>query len=201
MPPPGTPRPDAGDLSELHPRARDDGRRAATANPNPGRRTFPRLNRAEYARAVKELLEHRRRRRQVAAARHDERELRQHRRRAGAVADAARGVSQRRRRHQPHGGRRQERAGDRSHLHQPELRVAASVGSRRRRAVRHARRHGRRSRVPGRRRVRLRGDVHRRRQRALRGHRHLDRRRARGAAGVRERPAGRAPTAAARRRS
>ena len=29
---------------------------AAAAKPNPGRRTFPRLNRAEYARAVKDLL-------------------------------------------------------------------------------------------------------------------------------------------------
>ena len=35
------------------------------------------------------------------------------------------------------------------------------MGSRRRRAVRHARRHGRESRVPGRRRVRVRGHVHR----------------------------------------
>ena len=57
---------------------------------------------------------------------------------------------------QPHGGRRSQRAGRRSHLHQHELRVAAPVGSRRGRAVRHARRHGRRARVPGRRRVRVR---------------------------------------------
>ena len=114
----------------------------------------PRRVRARDSRAARP----RRRRRRLAAARHEERELRQHRRRADAVADAARGVPERRRRHQPPGGRRSHRAGHRHDLHQPELHVAASVGSRRGRAVRHARRHGRRARLPGRRRVRVRDD-------------------------------------------
>ena len=76
-------------------------------------------------------------------------------------------------------------------LHQSGLRLAASVGPRRRRAVRHARRHGRGARVPGRRRVRVRGrrSIVRRRT-PVRRHRHLDRRRARGAARVRAGPAG-----------
>ena len=96
----------------------------------------------------------RRRRRQLAAARHQERELRQHRRRAGAVADAARGVPER-------GGAISRMAvGDRnaptvdSTYSSPGYVSQHPVGSRRRRAVRHARRHRRRARVPGRRRVR-----------------------------------------------
>ena len=78
----------------------------AAANPNPGRRTFQRLNRPEYERAIADLLDL-----DVDAATWlpldqksanfdniaDEQ---------GAVADAARGLPQRRRRHQPHGGRR-----------------------------------------------------------------------------------------------
>ena len=99
MPPPGAPRPDAGDATRRCIRALEttvDAR--AAAKPNPGGRTFQRLNRPEYARAVRDLLGARRRRRRLAAARHEERELRQHRRRAGAVADAARGVPERGRR-------------------------------------------------------------------------------------------------------
>ena len=57
--------------------------------------------------------------------------------------------------------------------------------------ARHARRHGRRSRVPGRRRIRLRRERHLGRQHAARRHRHLDRRRARRAHPVRKRPAAR----------
>ena len=57
MPPPGAQRPDAAGyvalINALETRI-DSARRRAS--PNPGRRTFPRLNRAEYARAVKDLL-------------------------------------------------------------------------------------------------------------------------------------------------
>ena len=95
----------------------------------------------------------RRRRRHLAAARPEERQLRQHRRRAGSVADAARGLPERRRRHQPDGRRRPAGRPRRRHLHQPQLRLAASVGPRRGRALRHARRHGRQPRLPRRRRV------------------------------------------------
>jgi hypothetical protein len=56
MPPPGIPRP-AGDtlqvLVETLETLLDD---AAAQNPNPGGRTFQRLNRAEYARSVRHLL-------------------------------------------------------------------------------------------------------------------------------------------------
>jgi hypothetical protein len=56
MPPPGAKRPDAATLGALVDalEARLDD--AAAANPNPGHRTFQRLNRAEYARAVRDLL-------------------------------------------------------------------------------------------------------------------------------------------------
>ena len=119
----------AGRLPEVHhARSKPSVDAYAKANPNPGGRTFQRLNRPEYTRAVKDLLDLDVDAGRLAAARHDERELRQHRRRAGAVADAARVVPERRRRHQPHGGRRQERAVDRHDLHQPDLHVAASRG-------------------------------------------------------------------------
>ena len=185
MPPPGMPRPDPAIYQKFITSLETTVDAYAKTNPNPGGRTFQRLNRPEYTRADQGTARPRRRRRPLAAARHDERELRQHRRRAGAVADAARVVPERRRRHQPHGGGRQGRAVDRLHLHQPELHVPAPVGPRRGRAVRHARRHGGGARVPGRRRVRLRDDVQLGREHPLRGHRHLDRRPAPGAGRVR----------------
>ena len=57
MPPPGADRPDQARLLALAEalEARVDA--AAAIDPNPGWRPFQRLNRAEYARAVKELLE------------------------------------------------------------------------------------------------------------------------------------------------
>ncbi len=56
MPPPGARRPDPSvQLSLIH-ALETTVDRAATARPNPGRRTFPRLNRAEYSRAIHELL-------------------------------------------------------------------------------------------------------------------------------------------------
>jgi len=56
MPPPGARRPDEASLGALADAlaARID--RAAAAKPNPGWRPFQRLNRAEYARAVRDLL-------------------------------------------------------------------------------------------------------------------------------------------------
>jgi cytochrome c553 len=57
MPPPGARRPDADVLTQFAAslEARVDA--AAAAHPNPGRRPFQRLNRAEYARSVHELLD------------------------------------------------------------------------------------------------------------------------------------------------
>jgi hypothetical protein len=56
MPPPGAQRPDASAYAALITAIETTVDAAAAANPNPGGRTFQRLNRAEYARAIEELL-------------------------------------------------------------------------------------------------------------------------------------------------
>jgi mono/diheme cytochrome c family protein len=56
MPPPGARRPDAAALASLAATMETRLDQAAALNPNPGRRPFQRLNRAEYARAVSALL-------------------------------------------------------------------------------------------------------------------------------------------------
>jgi hypothetical protein len=56
MPPPGSRRPDAETLDRLVSTLETRIDAAAATHPNPGKRTFPRLNRAEYRRSVKELL-------------------------------------------------------------------------------------------------------------------------------------------------
>jgi hypothetical protein len=57
MPPPGMPRPEPAAYQGLITTLETLVDANATANPNPGGRTFPRLNRAEYSRAVGELLD------------------------------------------------------------------------------------------------------------------------------------------------
>ena len=57
MPPPGVQRPDPVTYAALINTLERTVDTAAAANPNPGRRTFQRLNRAEYKRAVRELLD------------------------------------------------------------------------------------------------------------------------------------------------
>lgn len=57
MPPPGTTPPDAASLKGLIDTLESRLDAAAAATPNPGRRVFPRLNRAEYARSVFEILD------------------------------------------------------------------------------------------------------------------------------------------------
>jgi cytochrome c551/c552 len=57
MPPPGARRPDAAVLTALLDTLETSIDTAAAANPNPGARPFQRLNRPEYARAIKELLD------------------------------------------------------------------------------------------------------------------------------------------------
>ena len=57
MPPPGASRPDAAGYASLISALETTIDSHAAAKPNPGRRTFPRLNRAEYKRAVRELLD------------------------------------------------------------------------------------------------------------------------------------------------
>jgi hypothetical protein len=56
MPPPGAPRPDAATLSALVKKLEDVVDEAAAREPNPGGRTFQRLNRPEYQRAIRDLL-------------------------------------------------------------------------------------------------------------------------------------------------
>ncbi len=57
MPPPGMPRPDPAVYQGFIRTLESTVDAHAKANPNPGSRTFPRLNRAEYSRAVKDLLD------------------------------------------------------------------------------------------------------------------------------------------------
>jgi mono/diheme cytochrome c family protein len=56
MPPQGLPRPDQASLNNLVSYLENSLDRAAAANPNPGRATMHRLNRAEYANAIRDLL-------------------------------------------------------------------------------------------------------------------------------------------------
>ena len=56
MPPPGVKRPDAATYASVISALETTLDAAAAARPNPGRRTFQRLNRAEYARAIRDLL-------------------------------------------------------------------------------------------------------------------------------------------------
>ena len=56
MPPPGVKRPDDATITALAAAIETRIDRAAAAHPNPGRRPFQRLNRAEYSRAVRDLL-------------------------------------------------------------------------------------------------------------------------------------------------
>jgi hypothetical protein len=56
MPPPGSPRPAGDTLQQLYETLEKQLDDAAASEPNPGRRSFQRLNRAEYTRAIKELL-------------------------------------------------------------------------------------------------------------------------------------------------
>jgi Protein of unknown function (DUF1592)/Protein of unknown function (DUF1588)/Protein of unknown function (DUF1585)/Protein of unknown function (DUF1595)/Protein of unknown function (DUF1587) len=57
MPPPGARRPDPATLGGLVTALETAADSYAAANPNPGVRTFQRLNRPEYAEAIKELLD------------------------------------------------------------------------------------------------------------------------------------------------
>ena len=57
MPPPGSRRPSADTLLALVETLETQMDALAYANPNPGRRTFQRLNRAEYTRSIRELLD------------------------------------------------------------------------------------------------------------------------------------------------
>ena len=144
MPPPGSRRPAEAaldGLADVLEREAD----AHAADVVPGRRTFQRLNRAEYHELGARPARARRQRRRLPAARHEERELRQHRRRAAAVADLDAGLPDGGRGNQPPRGRR--RRGDAARGDLPGVAVDLAAGACRGRAVRHARRRlGRRTR-------------------------------------------------------
>ncbi len=143
MPPPGRRRPGGDYPHGARSTLESLIDKAAALKPEPGVRTFQRLNRAEYERSIKALLDLDVDAGDLAAARHQERQLRQHRRRADAVADAARRVPRRRERDQPARGGRPE--GQRRFARPTRSpRLALAVGPRRGRADRHARRHLRR---------------------------------------------------------
>src|SRR5205807_1609602 len=57
MPPPGARRPDAAALTQFAAALEAKVDAASTLKPNPGRRPFQRLNRAEYGRSVHDLLD------------------------------------------------------------------------------------------------------------------------------------------------
>ena len=153
MPPQGAPRPDQATRD----RARRRGStteldRAALAKPNPGRGLIHRLNRAEYANAIRDLLALDVDAVVDAAARRCGVRLRQHRRRARRLAGAARALSD--------GGRQDQRRW-RSAIPKPQTggpdvphppgRVAGHAH--RRAADRHGRRHPREDDAAARRRV------------------------------------------------
>ncbi len=128
----------------------------ATAKPNPGAPMLRRLNRAEYANAIRDLLDLRGGRRSAAAARRFGVRLRQHRRPAYLLADAARALPVRRRSCQ-RARRRRSDHGDRcADLHREGRRVAG--GALGRIAAWHGRRRRGYARVPARRRIRARPD-------------------------------------------
>jgi hypothetical protein len=143
MPPPGT-KPPGGDtlvmLASTLERIVDV---AAAANPNPGWRSFQRLNRAEYSQSVKALLGLDV---DAGSARHQKRELRQHRRRPAPLGDDARRVPRRRDRSEPSRDRRSVGGARVDHVQDPAPRLAARPRSRR--ADRHARRRQRDSQLP-----------------------------------------------------
>ena len=147
--------PDGATLAGARRRARDaDRSRARRSTRIPGWRPFQRLNRAEYARAVKDLLGLDVDVTAFPAARHDQRRLRQRRRRADVLADADGGLPARGQPDQPPRGRR-SRARRRRRPPTSVPQTASQMRARRGRAVRHARRHLGRAHLPGRRRLRL----------------------------------------------
>jgi hypothetical protein len=96
----------------------------AAAAPNPGYRSFQRLNRAEYAAAIRAMLGIDDRRRGVPAGRHDQRRLRQHRGRADAVGHGHAGLPARRGVREPRRDRRSRRGSELDHLRSAAHEVA-----------------------------------------------------------------------------
>ena len=147
-------QPDAATRLALVTRARDDARRgrggASESRPPVVPATEPRGIRGRDPRAVRP----RHRRQRVPAGRHDQRGLRQHRRRADAVGHGDAGLHARRGVREPR-RRWATRPPIPSSTHLRRAANAVAEGSRRRRAVRHARRHRRHAQLSGRRQVQV----------------------------------------------
>ena len=89
MPPAGAKRPDRGSLDAFAAAIEGTIDHFAANNPNPGRAPLHRMNRVEYANAIRDLLGARRRSVYAASRGRFEPRLRQHRRRTGRLAIAA----------------------------------------------------------------------------------------------------------------
>ena len=201
MPPPRRRRgPTPATLHGAHQRARDArSTRPRAAKPNPGGRMFQRLNRPEYARAIKDLLD-------LDVDAGDWLPLDTKSANFDNIADEQtlsptllESYLNAAARHQPHGGRRSARR-RRSTAPTPTRATCRSIRGTTSRARPTARAAAWSSShvFPADGEYVFEVDVHRRRQRAARGRRHLDRRRARRAARLRDAARRAAPTAAAR---
>ena len=149
MPPVGRPRPDKPAVAALIASLETGLDRAAAARPNPGRPPLHRLNRTEYANAIRDLLAlDVDVPRAAAGRRHRRARLRQHRRRAHGVAGADGALPVRGAQDRPAGGRLPDavRASELYHA-APHARTGRSAE--RRPAVRIARRRGRAALLPG----------------------------------------------------
>ncbi len=133
MPPAGAKRPDAATIDALTAALESRMDEHAATNPNPGWRPFQRLNRAEYTRAVRDLLGDRGRCHRLPAGRHHEPRLRQRRRRAGHVADADRRLHARGQPDQPARRGRPRRHAGRRHLQGAAARCRRCASSKARR--------------------------------------------------------------------
>ncbi len=86
MPPPGAKRPEEATLRGIAAALETHLDRSAASRPNPGPRPFQRLNRAEYARSIRDLLGLEIDVGGFPSTRHGQRWVRQRRRRAGLVS-------------------------------------------------------------------------------------------------------------------
>ena len=156
MPPQGARRPDDATYHAVI-GARSGARPRAAVAPNPGAPVLHRLNRAEYANAIRDVLASRRGRHLAAAARRFGVRLRQYLRRARRLAVAAGALSDGGQEDQRARGRRPEHRARQRHVPHPPGPVAGSAH--RRLAARHDRRHAGAPHVPARRRVHLPGQA------------------------------------------
>ena len=141
MPPPGARRPDEPTLIALADVARDADRQGGAGHTQSGLAAVPAAQSRRVRARGEGSARARRRRQRAAAARHDQPGLRQRRRLAGALAGADGRLPARGEHGDRAGGRRSGRRVERGALPRAEDGVAAAP--RRRRAVRHARRHRR----------------------------------------------------------